>query len=74
MDFKASFQPIVNQGKAVAITSMVTEYIGRRYRSTVNFSDGQTRVSYGENAMSAESNVLRGLELDWTQQLPDFSH
>jgi hypothetical protein len=62
--------PSVKPGKSLTVVSMVTEFVGRKYRSVVLFSDGETRTTYGDNAKSAEQNALHDLNLDWSHFLP----
>jgi hypothetical protein len=72
MAITATYEPGTKAGNPLTVVSMVTENTGSRFRSTIFFRDGTSRVSYGENAKSAERNVLRDLNLDWSQLLPRF--
>ena len=64
-------QPTATRGNPLTVVSMITENVGKRYRSTVMFSDGASRISFGENAKTAERNALRDLNLDWSHFLPN---
>ena len=57
-------------GIPVVVTSMITEQVGKRYRSIVTLNNGKVREALGDSAYNAEKNALFGLNVDWTHVIP----